>query len=290
MRPILSLGLAAVAAATAAADTTVAVLEFGPGGSVHRTTSSSTESSAAAVSSLWDALHRPTTTKGSLHAGMAVAPDLFASPDAGIVVGIYGEGLRSMPTALSLMDDHEDVVGHVHVPGPAAAGLMKKAAASKDAEAIAKEEVGNRLASVAATAARGELEGMEALSLTVDTAEAAAAADEHLGRMLATLKTEAAARKKTVVVHLVAEGGGSRRRLEENQGEDGENQNNNNNNQNGQSSSSNYKSMYEIQTFNLYLWTAVGLFVVVYSVIGCFIDMPQFPDTLLYGETKMGAD
>jgi hypothetical protein len=50
--------------------------------------------------------------------------------------------------------------------------------------------------------------------------------------------------------------------------------------------------MNEIQSFNLYLWTSVGLFVIVYMVMAAFIDMPLFPDTLLFGEigVKSGSD
>ena len=49
--------------------------------------------------------------------------------------------------------------------------------------------------------------------------------------------------------------------------------------------------MYEIQTFNLYLWTSVGLLVIVFMVISAFINMPLMPDTLLFGETaKIGSD
>lgn len=94
------------------------------------------------------------------------------------------------------------------------------------------------------------------------------------------LKKEAAAKGKTVVVHIVMDS--TRRRLEENN-QEGENQNNNNNN----GYAYNYRTMYEIQNFNLFLWTAVGLSVLLFMVIAAFIDMPLMPDTLLYGETKM---
>ena len=80
------------------------------------------------------------------------------------------------------------------------------------------------------------------------------------------------------------------------------NNQNNNNGQNqyqngenyGYSSSSysyNYKTMYEIQTFNIITWTAVGLVVIVFMVMGAFIGMPLYPDTLLFGfSTKIGSD
>lgn len=290
MRSILSLGLAALAASTSAvsAETTIAILEFGPGGAVHRTTSTVTESNSAAVASFWNALHRPTKRSSmSKHAGMSVVPDLFTNADAGIVVGLKAESLKSMPTAASLLDTEtsvDNVVGHVQIPGQVGAALMKHAAASKeDVEMIVKEDMGRRLQSTAETAARGAQTGIEALSLVVDSDEAAAVADEQLGRMLKTLKKEAASSGKTVIVHLVVEDE-SRRRLDEDN-ENGENQNNNNN------AYSNYKSMYEIQSFNLYLWTAVGLVVIVYMVMSAFIAMPLMPDTLLFAEqAKIGSD
>lgn len=295
MRSILSLGLTAIAASTVSADTTIAVLEFGPGGSVHRTTSSA-DSSSAAVASFWNALHRPSSKKSTgVHAGMSVVPDLFTSADAGIVVGIKGgESLKSMPTAMSLLDEEakDNVVGHMYVPGQAGAELMKRAS-KKDVESIAKEDMVRRLQKTAESAARGAVEGMETLSLVVDNDETATIADEQLGRMLETLKKEASSNGKTVIVHLVVEEEGRRRLNEDEDNKDGEqqNQNQNNNNQNN-NQNQNYgeKTMYEIQTFNLFLWTAVGLFVILSMVIGAFINMPLMPDTLLFGEAaKLGG-
>mmetsp|Transcript_1205 Transcript_1205/g.2139 ORF Transcript_1205/g.2139 Transcript_1205/m.2139 type:complete len:293 (+) Transcript_1205:87-965(+) len=290
MRTILSIGLAALAATTSSvsAETTVAILEFGPGGSVHRTTSSSTESSAAAVSSLWNALHRPSSKRSSRqHAGMSVVPDLFSKADAGIVIGLQGGSLESMSTVASLLDAEEiadNVVGHIHVPGQAAEQLMKSAS-SKDLDAVSKDDISRRLQSAAKTAANGDVKGIDAVSLAVNNDDVASVADEELGRMLKTLRKQAAANGKTVVVHLVADS--TRRRLNEDEDKEGEGENQNNNN----NAYSNEKTMYEIQTFNLYLWTAVGLVVIVYMVIGAFIDMPLMPDTLLFGETaKMGSD
>mmetsp|Transcript_28576 Transcript_28576/g.51652 ORF Transcript_28576/g.51652 Transcript_28576/m.51652 type:complete len:290 (-) Transcript_28576:103-972(-) len=289
MKSILSFGLTALAATTSSvsAETTVAILEFGPGGSVHRTTSAFTESKSAAVSSLWNVLHRPSSKRSSSqHTGMTVVPDLFTRADAGIVIGLQGESLKSMPTAMSLLDAGapvDNVVGHVHVRGQAGAELMKLAS-SKDVEMVSKEDIGRRLQSAAETAASGALGGIDALSLAVDNDDAAAVADEQLRRMLKTLKKQAAANGKTVVLHLVADS--TRRRLDEDSqdgDQDGENENNNN-------AYWNEKTMYEIQTFNLFLWTAVGLIVILFMVMSKFIDMPLFPDTLLFGEAKMGTD
>ena len=318
MRTILSIGLAALAASASAAsasaastETIVVVLEFGPGGSVHRTTSTaSAASSPAAVASFWNVLHRPSSSQLSSkrapsmgqHAGMTVVPDLFARPDTGVVIGLRAESLKSMPNAASLLSDdsaNNNVVGRLRVPGSVGIELVKLASPKADAEVVeVGEDAGRRLLSTAEAAARGEPSGgngIEALLLVVDAADAdaAAAADEQLGRMLITLKGHAAANGKTVVLHLIVEQEGgaaapastSGRRLQE---EDA----NANANANANSYSSNQKSMYEIQSFNLYLWTSVGLFVVVAMVMSAFIDMPLFPDTLLFGEAgKMsGSD
>jgi len=303
MRSILSLGLTAVAASSApsiiSAETTITVLEYGPGGAVHRTTSSVTESNLAAVTSLWSVLHNTAPrTMSQQHAGMSIVPDLFTKADSGIIVSLQGESLKAMPMTTSLLDksaskeEGNNVVGHVHLPGQASTDLIKRATT------INKDDMGRRLQNTAEIAARGELEdGMETLSLTVNNDKDAAEADEHLGRMLKTLKKQATENGKTVVVHLVVEDGAphGRRRLEDQQqNQDGEGNNNNQNNQNqnnNNNQNSNQKSMYEIQTFNLYLWTTVGLLVIVFMVIGAFINMPLMPDTLLFGETaKIGSD
>jgi hypothetical protein len=303
MRTILSIGLAGLAASASTASTvsTIVVLEFGPGGSVHRTTSSaSAVSSPTAVASFWNVLHQPSPSSSSSkrspsmgqHAGMSVVPDLFARPDAGVVIGLRAGSLKSMPNAASILSDDSadnNVVGRLRVPGSVGMELVKLASPNEDAEVVgAGEDAGRRLLSTAEAAARGEPSGgsgIEALLLVVDAAnsDAAAAIDEHLGRMLITLKDRAAANGKTVVLHLVVEQEGgaaapasaSGRRLQEE---------NANADANANTYSSNQKSMYEIQSFNLYLWTSVGLFVVVAMVMSAFIDMPLFPDTLLFGE------
>lgn len=309
MRSILSLGITAIAASTSAvgvfsADTTIAILEFGPGGSIHRTTTTTAAAdatSAAAVASLWNTLHRPASSSSpsqrQLQAGMSVVPDLFAKPDAGIVVGMHAESIKSMPTARSLLDDVdatvENVIGHVHVSGQAASlkELMKLAAASlsRELEMIAAKDMGNQLQSTAVSAARGELVGgMDSLFFDLESNDdAAAVADEQLGRMLQTLRKNAVDNGKTVVLHLIIEEEEKgHRRLEDNA--------DNNADADADSSSSSYnnqKSMYEIQSFNLYLWTSVGLFVVISMVMSAFIAMPLMPDTLLFGETaKIGSD
>ena len=290
MLSILSLALAALVAANSSvlAETTVGILEFGPGGSVHRTTSSVTESNPATVSSLWNALHRPSVKQTwNRHAGVSIVPDLFTAADSGIIIWMKGEGLKSMPTTMSLLDVEEtmdNVVGHIHVPGQAGADLMKRVSASaEDLEIIPKDLMSSRLQTTAENAALGAIDGVKVLSLAVDSADAAEVADEQIGLMLKALNKQAVANKKTVVLHLVVEES-TRRRLEGDDNEEGENQGNNN------AYAWNEKTIYEIQTFNLYLWTSVGIFVILAMTMRAFVGMPLMPDTLLFGQCKMGAD
>ena len=309
MKAILSLGLTVLAATTplsCADETTVTILEFGPGGTVHRSTSSSTESNSAAVTSLWNVLHSPTnnnkqSTISQQHAGMSIVPDLFTKPSSGIIVKLQGDEYKSMKMAQTLLDttpaanNKHGIVGHVHIPGQVGNNLMESAtktySLNKGDGVIPSEEIGVHLSKIAST---DNLSGVETLTLNVDNKDDAKNVDKHLSNMLSTLKKQAVDNKKTVVVHVIMEDGDNNRRRLEDQQNNGEDENNNNNNQNAnqnQNSNSNYKSMYEIQTFNLYLWTAVGLFVIVFMVIGAFIDMPLMPDTLLFGETaKIGGD
>jgi len=290
MISILSLALPALVATNSfvLAETTVGILEFGPGGSVHRTTSSVTESNSATVASLWNVLHRPSSKQTwNRHAGVSIVPDLFTAADSGIIIGMKGEGLKFMPTTMSLLDVEEamdNVVGHIHVPGQAGADLMKRVSASaEDLEIIPKDLMGIRLQTTAENAALGAIDGLKVLSLDVDSADAAEVADEQLGLMLKTLNKQAVANEKTVVLHPFVEES-IRRRLEGDNNEEGENQGNNN------AYAWNEKTIYEIQTFNLYLWTSVGMFVILAMTMSAFVGMPLMPDTLLFGECKMGAD
>jgi hypothetical protein len=227
--------------------------------------------------------------------------------------------------AASLLSDEADVesnvVGLVRVPGNVGTELMKRIGAStkNDVDAVVEgEDDWRRLQSKVQSAARGDLVGgIETHTLnTVDSADAANA-DLLFGRMLKDLKEQAATNGKTVVLHLVVEDSpslGRRLQDEDNAAAEGDS---------SSSYSSNQKSMNEIQSFNLYLWTSVGLFVIVYMVMSAFIgehnnsqsllvfndfgisylrlsnhisiftsDMPLFPDTLLFGEigVKSGSD
>jgi len=53
-----------------------------------------------------------------------------------------------------------------------------------------------------------------------------------------------------------------------------------------------YKTMFQIQYFNVVLWTAIGLTITLISTIYLMLYMPLMPDTLLFGESAkvMGDD
>ena len=220
---------------------------------------------------------------------MSLVPDIFTRADAGIVVGISGAGIESMPTAMNLISEGAaGVVGHFHSTG-SSADVMKRV--SKDGESVSeKDQFGRRLSTTAEMASKEE---MQVVSLSVNE-ETASEADNHLKRMLSTLEAQAKESDKTFVVHLVVDTPSHRRRLEDvNNEENAEAAQEDAENQNAASSSYYYgqKTMYEIQNFNVIAWTAVGLVVLVFYVMSNFIAMPLMPDTLLHGEAaKIGTD
>jgi len=327
--------LASSAAATK--QTTVTILEFGKGGTIHTATSNNNNAASitttpAAMTSFWKAMHPSKNGKYSSHgyAGMAVVPDLFTKADLGVIVGLGGNvagHLDSMPTAMALLsgntDSEDGVVGQVKISGHVSNTLVKGISSSPKAKSAAvvtdKDDFGRRLSS---STTANEAGSLEAVSLQVMDDVDANEADDQLRQLIQRLKDEADASGKTVVLHLVVETNvpesvvsASRRRLNEDEedggsqdqnqeGEENNNENNNNdengNNQNQQQDGENgyttqyaynYKTMYEIQTFNIITWTAVGLVVIVFMVMGAFIGMPLYPDTLLFGfSTKIGSD
>mmetsp|Transcript_13652 Transcript_13652/g.27758 ORF Transcript_13652/g.27758 Transcript_13652/m.27758 type:complete len:327 (-) Transcript_13652:179-1159(-) len=314
--------LASSAAATK--QTTVTILEFGKGGTIHTAANNNNNAASitttpAAMTSFWKAMHPSKNGKYSSHgyAGMAVVPDLFTKADLGVIVGLGGNvagHLDSMPTAMALLSgntEDDGVVGQVKISGHVSNTLVKGISSSHD--------FGRHLSS---STTANEAGSLEAVSLQVMDDGDAKEADDQLRQLIQRLKDESDASGKTIVLHLVVETNvpesvvsASRRRLNEDEedggsqdqdqeGEENNNENNNNdqdgNNQNQQQDGENgyttqyaynYKTMYEIQTFNIITWTAVGLVVIVFMVMGAFIGMPLYPDTLLFGfSTKIGSD
>ena len=98
-----------------------------------------------------------------------------------------------------------------------------------------------------------------------------------------------------VVVFYPTEGGGE-------DGQDGEGQDGEGDDANGNANANNgyygygyynaygewvtpYKTMFQIQYFNVVLWTAIGLTVALFFVVYLMITMPLMADTLLFGES-----
>jgi hypothetical protein len=306
MRVLLSLVLAL---ASADAATRVAVIELGAHGTVRRTTAVNEQTTAEGVDSFWSALHG--YGRKLQHAGMTVVPDLFSRPESGVVVGLMGVDLDNMPNLNGLMTQEGDgVIGHMEIHGQACDKMMRNI---KKIEKVEYSTFGSTFESQTAQA------GLSAVQIEV-TSETANDIDQQLAALIQKASEDAKSHGKTVVVHLVVEedDGAARRRrltrrLEENGGGQGQNQNQQNNqgqqnngNQNGNNQQNNgyygygyynsygewvtpYKTMFQIQYFNVVLWTSLGLVATLFFSLYLFVYMPLMADTLLFGESAKVA-
>ncbi|KAL7567575.1 hypothetical protein ACA910_000175 [Epithemia clementina (nom. ined.)] len=295
------------------ASTKVAVIELGFGGSVRRTTSQSRATSAEGVISFIKAMHGTRTLQ---HAGMPVVPDLFKKADAGVIVGLSGSGvnLESMPSIAELFDvENKFVVGHMETNGANCNTLISIAKTSEEIAGALPE-------SVLKASEKGVLAGVK---MTVSDSTAADGVDKDIGAMINEMDMKFKQDGKTVVLYLVVEGDSSlerQRRLNDvNQdggGQQGkyyflqkksyyDNQEGGNNGENDENPFAQmfagyygygyyktngewytpYKSMFQIQYFNVVLWTAVGLFLVFFTSFLMMLFMPLEADTLLFGES-----
>jgi hypothetical protein len=299
------------------AATQIAVLEFGKGGTVRRTDASASfpATTVEGVTSFWNALHRGRRLQ---HAGMPVVADLFRKADVGLVLGLSGSGvdLDHMPVTSSLFDtDNSAVSGHMEVEGMHCGKLLSKVDGVETVPAsspfTAVKEALHKQA--------GKNGGVSGVQMTVDASNLATV-DSEMSALFEDLQSIAESSGKTIVLHLVVEeerGANRRRLLSSRRLEDeaaGENQNQqqnqqqqqnaegeqNNNANNGQEYSgyygygyynaygewvTPYKTMFQIQYFNVVLWTALGLIATLFFVIYLMLYMPLEPDTLLFGES-----
>jgi hypothetical protein len=185
------------------ASTTVAVLEFGKHGCVHRTTSKNTQTTVAGAASFFNSL----SGKGLQDSDMTVVPDLFNKPDGVVVVGISGAGvdLDAMPTLSNLVENEGNgVVGHMTLPSGHHRHLMNRVGPSKalDAETL-----------VDGVKSEASSKQISSVSITVDAGNAGAV-DAQIAAMLSALQKQAG-NDSTIIVHLVVdeEEGSARRRL-----------------------------------------------------------------------------
>jgi hypothetical protein len=303
--------------------TTVAVVELGKGGVTRRITSASPVTSVAGVSSFWNAVHdeiavaQPSKKKTrrarvTQYPGMTVVPDLWRRADGGLAIGITGSGasLADMPTLAGIMNG-DGAVGHFSITGAHTKELMKKAGGATDAlEASTMEDIVKSKASLVTSKTSGNK--LETVFVTVQDAETAVKVDQAIASLIESLDRLASEEGSTVLLHLVMDddrGMAHRRLKDDNQNQQNQNQQNQNKMSSSQSSYinqygydawaymnnnemvTNVKTIFQIQYFNIVLWTAIGLCVVLLVVILMMINMPFMPDTLLFGESaKMVAE
>ena len=289
------------------AATKVAVLEFGKGGSVRRTTTGNVGTTVEGVTSFWDALHQH--GRKLQRAGMTVVPDLFKKADAGVVIGVSGSGvdLKKMP-ALKKLVSHEaassEAVGHMEVAGYRLNELLSSLDENENVDASSLVDSAKN---------HGKKLGLSGLSAVVDNASARVV-DQQMSSILKGIKEVAEETGTNIVVHLVVEEdmsathvSESRRRLEDQQQQEENNEENDNAEQGADDEENQryfgygyyndfgewvtpYKTMFQIQYFNVVLWTSIGLVSVLFFTIYLMMFMPLEPDTLLFGEAAKVPD
>lgn len=308
VRSLPSLGVAAAFLATVAdARTTVAVLEVGKGGVVRRTTANSKQASVHGVASFWNAAHDEVAgrnRRGSAqHPGMAVVPDLFSRADGGIALGLSGSAVDltsggAMPHLATLLDT--EAVGFFELSGEHSATLLKKAGAKAEDVVGSAADLASSLKSKASTAVDNRL---ASLSIAVHDEAGAKDVDSAIAAAVQSLQKQSEESGKTLLLHLVVdeedvaaaheseaeaeaqEIPSDRRRLEDMQDQDGNNNNGNYYNQRQAGDGYGEKTIFQIQYFNVVLWSAIGLTIVLVSAISLMINMPLMADTLLFGES-----
>lgn len=306
------IGIAAATAAWMAGmaeGTSVAVLEFGKAGAARRTTTESSLTSAGAVGSFWSSLHTGVKTEGKprrfskQHPGMTIVPDLFQRPDGGFAIGISGSGveLSSMPFVSGLLltpdDESSDApLGHFYMNGDVTETLMDKASAGDKVSSSTFKTAAVPKMNVVMSKESGNT--LEAVHVEIEDRQQAADLDAQVAELLAVLAKQANESGSTIMVHIVIDEKDDEtrralvseeeppqqveeetsRRLNEDNNKDGENDDNNN-------SEVKYKTIFQIQYFQLVLWTAIGLVLILFSSVVIFMGMPLMPDTLLFGES-----
>lgn len=270
MKSVLLVGIASNVASIYAS-TNVAVLEFGNQGTVRATNAEDRTTTLEGVASFWSALSDRSTKQ---HSGMSVVPDMFRQPDSNLVIGISDVDIDSLEAFL------DDVVGVLEIPGKNVNTLLSKIANYEDAPIEGFSE-------------KCEFFNMEKEMKAINLSFGGRSADDVHSLLepgLRKLKELAVSSGRTLVVHLVVENNKpsrtTARRLQENQ--DNANQADG---YYGYGYYKNgawvtpYKTMFQIQYFNVVTWTAVGLAFAMCYTFYMMLSMPLEPDTLLFGET-----
>jgi hypothetical protein len=315
MRVLLA---AAFALVSADAATRVAVIELGKSGTVRRTTAVNEQTSADGVSSFWSALHG--YGRKLQHAGMTVVPDLFSRPESGVVIGLTGVDLDNMPNLNSLMTREENgVVGHMEVHGQQCNKMMGSV---KGVQQVKSPSLSSAFEAQAAeagiSAMKTEVTTENASDLDIQLAAMIQKADEEAKNSgtsvvlhLIVEEDDGAARRRRLARRLEQADEGEGEDQGEGDGEDqgdGEQQQDGDGEEDGDADGNGndqqyngyygygyynaygewvtpYKTMFQIQYFNVVLWTSIGLFVTLFSSLYMFVYMPLMADTLLFGES-----
>ena len=246
--------------------------------------------------------------------GMAAVPDLFRSADGGIVVVVDlpppssggGTLAGSLPRLQALLDGGEAAGVH-EVAGSRGKELMRRADPASPARAVPAAELRDALRERAAEVLREAGGALRALAVRVEEGgggggggSAGEAVDEALASSIRVLSEEAARDGRTLVLHVVVDegaeaagtasegrnGGGrrGRRRLED--GDGGGNNGGADDDQYSAYASSEYtRTIFQIQYYNVVLWTALGLILVLVTSLYMMMYMPLMPDTLLFGQS-----
>jgi len=296
------------------AATRVAVIDLGMPGAVRRTNMAARqeETSADGVASFLSALHG--YGRKLQHAGMPVVPDLFSRPKSGVMIGLTGSGLDldRMPILNSIMrnvDEQDDsrVVGHMQVSGNQCEKMLDNVPEKKDDSPTDPLKVAFEAHALEA--------GLSGMKFSVTSANVGSIDDQlasllqgfssnqHIVLHLCVEEEDGAARRRQLSLNLDgkeergAEGASATQRRLEQQGEgnDVDAQANNNGyygygyfNAYGEWVTP-YKTMFQIQYFNVVLWTSLGLVAVLFFSIYLMIYMPLMADTLLFGESARVA-
>ena len=271
------------------------------------------ETSVDGVASFWSALHG--YGRKLQHAGMPIVPDLFSRPESGVVVGLTGSGvdLDHMPTLNGLLGNMEEqddnrVVGHMQVSGNQCKKMLNNVQQKKDYSSAGSLKT--------AFDTQAQEAGISGMHFDVTSANAADI-DAQLASLLKGYSSS-----KTVVLHLVVEEedgaarrrslarrldgqgqngaeGATQRRLEQDGDADADADADAQANNNGYYGYgyynaygewvTPYKTMFQIQYFNVVLWTSLGLVAVLFFSIYLMIYMPLMADTLLFGESARVA-
>lgn len=268
------------------ATTQIAVLEFGQGGTVRRAYSQNAETTVEGVTSFWSSLHHQKSSSLQ-HAGMPLVPDLFHKPDVGIVVSILGSSvdLSTLPGVASVFE-MDATVGVLEVPGRQGQAMLDTIVnvSEASAETLAQSVMDH-----------SKKNGLSGINVVVDN-DNVRSFDRQLVDVMSELKGSALSSEKSIIVHIIVEEDrtvSQRRRLED-QAQNGGNVEDDKEfngyygyaymNQYGEWVTP-YKTMFQIQYFNVVTWTAVGLVFLLLYTIFLMAYMPLEPDTLLFGES-----